>query len=82
MYEVKFTDYALDGVNKLMKSEPAAYNKLLKLSQEFKTLEKYPFRTQSDISTRQIHLNWQTRRSAPTHCFVGFGINGRDDIEM
>ena len=39
MYEVKFTDNALDGVNKLMKSEPAAYKKLLKLSQE---LEEHP----------------------------------------
>lgn len=39
MYKVDFTDKALIGVAKLMKSEPKAYKKLLKLAEE---LEQHP----------------------------------------
>lgn len=79
MYEVKFTDNALSGVKKLMKSEPAAYNKLLQLSQE---LEEHPTTGtgKPEVLKGDQKGRW-SRRITDKHRLV-YEINGKEIVVL
>ena len=79
MYKVEFTDFAMKGVEKLMKFEPEAYKRLLKLLEQ---LEQHPtIGTGLPKPLRENRQGTWSRRITDKHRLV-YEINGNEVLVL